>query len=126
MNGGFAGARKRTIDVPADYPEQAIYVVEGEIDLGRNGRFAAGQLLVLKPGSRVTLAASESGPARVMLVGGEPMAEPRYLSWNFVSSSAERIEQAKDDWRNQRFARVPGETEFIPMPDIPGRPVRYP
>lgn len=117
------GAR---IDVPADYPEQAIYVVEGEIDLGRNGRFAAGQLLVLKPGSRVTLAASESGPARVMLVGGEPMAEPRYLSWNFVSSSAERIEQAKDDWRNQRFARVPGETDFIPMPDIPGRPVRYP
>lgn len=117
------GAR---IDVPADYPEQAIYVAAGEIDLGRDGRFEAGQLLVLKSGSSVTMAATEAGAARVMLVGGEPMDGPRYLSWNFVSSSAERIEQAKEDWRHQRFAKVPDETGFIPMPDIPGKPVRYP
>lgn len=118
-----AGAR---IDVPADYPEQAIYVAEGEIDLGRDGRFEAGQLLVLKPGSSVTMAATEAGPARMMLVGGEPMDGPRYLSWNFVSSSAERIEQAKEDWRKQCFATVPEETGFIPLPNIPGKPVRYP
>jgi len=61
-----------------------------------------------------------------MLLGGEPMDGSRYLSWNFVSSSAERIEQAKEDWIAQRFDKVPGETEFIPLPDIPGKPVRYP
>jgi hypothetical protein len=61
-----------------------------------------------------------------MLLGGEPMDGPRYLSWNFVSSSAERIEQAKQDWKAQVFRRVPGESEFIPLPDLPGKPVRYP
>jgi hypothetical protein len=64
--------------------------------------------------------------ARVMLLGGEPIDGPRYLTWNFVSSSEDRIEQAKEDWRARRFAEVPGETEFIPLPDLPGRPVRYP
>lgn len=114
------------IDVPAEYPEQAFYIAQGTLDLGKDGIFEAGQLLVLKPNHGVTLAAAGSQPARVMLVGGEPMESPRYISWNFVSSSAERIEQAKDDWRNQRFDSVPEETEFIPLPDIPGRPVRYP
>lgn len=114
------------IDMPAEYPEQAIYVAEGTLDLGRDGVFEAGQLLVLKPGRSLTLQASGVTPARLMLVGGEPMDGPRYLTWNFVSSSADRIEQAKEDWRAQRFARVPEETEFIPLPDIPGRPVRYP
>jgi hypothetical protein len=61
-----------------------------------------------------------------MLLGGEPMDSPRYLSWNFVSSSAERIEQAKADWQNGLFPTVPGETEFIPLPASGGRPVRYP
>jgi hypothetical protein len=61
-----------------------------------------------------------------MLLGGEPMDGPRYLTWNFVSSSADRIEQAKEDWKAMRFPHVPGETEFIPLPDLPGRPVRYP
>lgn len=117
------GAR---LDVPAEYSEQAIYVAQGTLDLGNDGIFEAGQLLVLKPGRTITLAVSGPQPARVMLLGGEPMDSPRYISWNFVSSSAERIEQAKDNWRNQRFDAVPDETEFIPMPDIPGRPVRYP
>lgn len=116
------GAR---LDVPSAYPEQALYVVQGTLDLGNDGTFDAGQLLVLKPGRSITLAAGAQA-VRIMLLGGEPMDGPRYLSWNFVSSSAERIEQAKDDWRHQRFAAVPEETEFIPMPDIPGKPVRYP
>jgi redox-sensitive bicupin YhaK (pirin superfamily) len=117
------GAR---IQLPAEYAEQALYVVEGTLDLGRDGSFGPNQLLVLKPGMSPTLAAANGAGARVMLLGGEPMDGPRFLSWNFVSSSADRIEQAKEDWRAQRFPKVPGETEFIPLPDIPGRPVRYP
>jgi hypothetical protein len=116
------GAR---VEMLADYTERAIYVVEGRLDLGRDGAFDAGELLVLKPGKRITLTAGATG-VRAMLLGGEPMDGPRYLTWNFVSSSAERIEQAKEDWREQRFASVPGETEFIPLPDLPGKPVHYP
>ena len=63
--------------------------------------------------------------ARVMLLGGEPMDGPRLLAWNFVASSAERIEQAKRDWMAQRFAPVPQESEFIPLPDNL-RPADYP
>jgi hypothetical protein len=55
-----------------------------------------------------------------MLLGGEPMDGPRYLWWNFVSSSKERIAQAKVDWLAGRFEAVPGEAEFIPLPDRPG------
>jgi redox-sensitive bicupin YhaK (pirin superfamily) len=112
------------VEVPSDYTERAAYIVEGRLDMGDDGVFDAGQLLVLKPGRAITLQAA--GAARVVLLGGEPMESPRYLSWNFVSSSAERIEQAKQDWRDQNFPMVPGETEFIPLPDIPGKPVRYP
>jgi redox-sensitive bicupin YhaK (pirin superfamily) len=118
------GAR---IAMPAEYGEQAIYVVEGRLDLGRDGVFDAGQLLVLKPKAQVTLAAAQgAGKTRVMLLGGEPMDGPRYLAWNFVSSSADRIEQAKEDWRRMSFPAVPGETEFIPLPDNLYKPVRYP
>ncbi|HEY6774336.1 MAG TPA: pirin family protein [Oxalicibacterium sp.] len=117
------GAR---LDVPAEYPEQAMYVVEGKLDLGRDGIFEAGQLLVLKANTAVTLRGAGPGMTRLMLLGGEPMDGSRYVSWNFVSSSLDRLEQAKEDWKNQRFAAVPGETEFIPMPDIPGKPVGYP
>ena len=117
------GAR---MNVPAEYAERAIYVAHGTLDLGSDGSFEAGQLIVLKPGREVVLSAAGSIPARLMLVGGEPMDGPRYLTWNFVSSSPELIEQAKSDWRNQKFPAVPSETEFIPLPDIPGKPVRYP
>ena len=117
------GAR---LTLPAEYPEQALYIVDGTLDLGRDGRFGPHQLVVLKPGATITLGALDNAGARVMLLGGEPMDGPRYLTWNFVSSSSDRIEQAKEDWRAQRFAPVPGETEFIPLPDLPGRPVRYP
>lgn len=114
------------IDVPADYPERAVYVAAGTLDLGRDGVFEAGRLLVLKPGRQVILRGAGPGPTRVLLVGGEPMDGPRYIAWNFVSSSPELIEQAKEDWRQQRFPSVPKETEYIPLPDIAGKPVRYP
>jgi redox-sensitive bicupin YhaK (pirin superfamily) len=56
--------------------------------------------------------------SHVVLAGGEPFSEPRHIWWNFVSSSKDRIEQAKDDWRSGRFARIPGDDkEFIPLPE---------
>jgi redox-sensitive bicupin YhaK (pirin superfamily) len=117
------GAR---LAMPSEYAEQALYIVDGTLDLGRDGSFDAGQLLVLKPGATVTLGGGANAGARVMLLGGELMDGPRYLTWNFVSSSADRIEQAKSDWRAQAFPKIPGETEFIPLPELPGKPVDYP
>jgi redox-sensitive bicupin YhaK (pirin superfamily) len=109
----FAGASQL---IPSEYEEQAIYIVSGDLDLGSDGSFGAGQLLVLKPHHPLIVTAGSSG-ATVMLLGGEPMDGPRHLVWNFVSSSEERIEQAKRDWIAQRFAPVPEETEWIPLPD---------
>lgn len=113
------------LDIPAEYSEQAIYIVEGTLDLEGDGIFEKLQLLVLKSGKSITIKAGASG-ARAMLLGGEPMDGSRYLTWNFVSSSIERIEQAKEDWRLQRFPKVPDESEFIPLPELPGKPVAYP
>jgi redox-sensitive bicupin YhaK (pirin superfamily) len=118
-----AGAR---IPIPTDHEERAVYIVEGSVEVDRDGgRFDEGKLLVLKPGEPLTLLAAD-GPARLMLLGGAPMDGPRHIWWNFVSSSRERIEQAKADWREGRFAPVPGETELIPLP--PDAPIvaRYP
>lgn len=112
--------------MPAPYTEQAIYVAEGTLDLGADGGFDAGRLVLLKPGAAVVLGNTGPVPARLMLLGGEPLDGPRFLAWNFVASSRERLEQAKDDWRAQRFAPVPGETEFIPLPEPPAKPVHYP
>ena len=72
-------------------------------------------MAVFDAGAEVTLQASEA--SRVMLLGGAPMDGPRHIWWNFVSSSEDRIEQAKADWKEGRFAAVPGETEFIPLPE---------
>jgi len=99
----------------AGHVERAIYVVSGEVEvIGQTGGFAIGELVVLKPGAEIIL--RSKGDSRLMLVGGEPLPEKRNIYWNFVSSSLDRIEQAKRDWREQRFARVPDETEFIPLP----------
>jgi redox-sensitive bicupin YhaK (pirin superfamily) len=100
----------------AEHIERAAYVISGEVAIeGQTGAFAPTELVVFKPGAEIVLRAV-NGPARIMLVGGEPLAEQRHIFWNFVSSSADRIEQAKQDWRENRFAHVPGETEFIPLP----------
>ena len=98
-----------------DHIERAIYVISGAVAVeGQWGGFQAGELVVLQPGAEIVLAGV--GPTRIMLVGGEPLAEPRHIFWNFVSSDPERIEEAKMDWREGRFDTVPGETEFIPLP----------
>jgi len=88
--------------------------VSGDIDIAGDV-FGPGKLLVFKPGDRITIRAVT--PARFMALGGEPMDGPRYIWWNFVSSRPERIEQAKADWKAARFDTVPGEHEFIPLPE---------
>jgi redox-sensitive bicupin YhaK (pirin superfamily) len=114
------------LSVPAEHEERAAYIIEGSVQLlPDDGTYSAGQLLVFKPGAEIILRAHESS-ARMMLLGGEPMDGARHIWWNFVSSSKERIEQAKDDWRERRFAPVPEETEFIPLPESPPAVVRYP
>ena len=72
-------------------------------------------MVVFEPGGAVTVTAREA--SRLMLLGGAPLEGERHLWWNFVASSKDRIEQAKADWRAGRFAQVPGETEFIPLPE---------
>jgi redox-sensitive bicupin YhaK (pirin superfamily) len=104
-----------TLPIDADAQERAVYVVSGEIDIAGD-RFAAGRLLVLRPGDAMAVTAASE--ARVLLVGGAAMDGPRHVWWNFVSSRKERIEQAKADWKLARFDTVPGdETEFIPLPE---------
>ena len=112
------------IEVPATHEERAAYVVDGAVRIDRTD-FDAAQLIVLKPGRAVSISGSRA-PARLMLLGGEPMDGPRHIWWNFVSSSRERIEQAKADWQSGRFEPVPGETEFIPLPEPNPAPVNYP
>jgi redox-sensitive bicupin YhaK (pirin superfamily) len=103
------------LPIDADTQERALYVVAGEIDIAGD-RFAAGRLLVFRPGDAMTVTAASE--ARVVLVGGAAMDGPRHIWWNFVSSRKERIEQAKADWKLGRFDTVPGdEAEFIPLPE---------
>ena len=102
--------------LPAEHEELALYIVSGEIDLGVEGSYPAGQLLVIRTGASIDMRAGEQG-ALVMLLGDDPLDGPRHMAWNFVSSNQERIRQASDDWLHQRFAHVPEETEFIPLLD---------
>jgi redox-sensitive bicupin YhaK (pirin superfamily) len=79
-------------------------------------QLGVGDLAVLTAGQPVDVLAGAEG-ARLMLLGGAPMDGPRHIWWNFVSSSKERIEKAKADWKEGRFGSVPGDPEFIPLPD---------
>jgi redox-sensitive bicupin YhaK (pirin superfamily) len=101
-------------ELPAEYSERAIYVVSGSIDVQAR-RFDAGQMLVLSGNRAVPIQAHTS--ATLMLLGGEPVGK-RHIEWNFVSSSRERIEQAKADWRAGRM-KLPDldHDEFIPLPE---------
>jgi redox-sensitive bicupin YhaK (pirin superfamily) len=110
------GARAQ---LPAEYPERAAYVIDGSIEVeGR--RFGKGLMLMFAPGKPVPILACET--AIVMLLGGEPIGE-RFVEWNFVSSSKDRIEQAKADWRAGRM-KLPDldNQEFIPLPPDPRSP----
>jgi redox-sensitive bicupin YhaK (pirin superfamily) len=104
------------VPMPDLHEERAAYVVEGEVTQGGETH-AAGRMLVFHPKSGLALTAGPRG-ARLLLLGGAAMDGPRFVFWNFVSSSRERIEQAKADWAAGRFAKVPGDAEeFIPLPE---------
>lgn len=112
------------IPLEEDADERAVMLVGGEASVDGHA-LTLYQLAVLQPGREMTLE-SRSG-ARVMLMGGEAFTTKRHAWWNFVSSSRERINQAKDDWREGRFGTVPGEErEFIPLPDGAPKTVTYP
>lgn len=102
------------LPIPATHEERALYIVDGRVSVNGDA-FGAGQLLVLHPGDPITVEAETH--ARFMVLGGEPMDGPRHIWWNFVSSSKDRIEQAKADWLSNRFEAVPDESEFIPLPE---------
>jgi redox-sensitive bicupin YhaK (pirin superfamily) len=102
------------VELPDDVEQRAVYVASGALSIDGES-FASGTLIEFRPGTAATIAATE--PARVMLLGGEPVDGPRHIWWNFVASSRERIEQAKSDWREHRFVDVPGDPERIPLPD---------
>ena len=104
-----------SVKIPADAEERAIYTLEGEVSISGD-RFPAERLLVFRPGDEIVV--SSDGGAHFMLFGGASLGSKRYIWWNFVSSSKERIEQAKEEWKTGRFDIVPGdEEEFIPLPD---------
>lgn len=109
------------IPLPDNHEDRGVYVLEGEIELAGQS-FASGRMMVFRPGDRVSLKAGRTG-ARLMILGGATMDGPRYLWWNFVASSQERIEAAKEawragDWEHGRFQLpVDDDREFIPLPD---------
>jgi redox-sensitive bicupin YhaK (pirin superfamily) len=104
------------VDPGDEYPERAAYVASGALEAGGQ-RYEPGQMLVFEPKAKAALRALT--PATLMLLGGEPVGE-RFIEWNFVSSSRERIEQAKADWRAGRM-KLPDldRDEFIPLPPDP-------
>jgi len=107
--------------LPPEHAERAAYVADGEIAAGGPAAvddvIGAGKLAVFAAGGTIALRARQR--SRVMILGGAPMDGERLIWWNFVSSSAERIERAKADWAGGRFVPVPGDPEFIPLPDDP-------
>jgi hypothetical protein len=103
------------IKVLPEHAERSLYLSEGTATVG-DRQLGVGDLAVLAAGVPVDVLAGPQG-ARLMLLGGAPIEGPRHIWWNFVSSSKERIEKAKADWKEGRFAKVPGDSEFIPLPD---------
>jgi redox-sensitive bicupin YhaK (pirin superfamily) len=110
------------LPLPAEHEDRGVYVLSGAVEVAGT-RFEAGRMLVFRPGDALAIRAVE--PARLMLLGGAALGGPRYIWWNFVASSRERIEAAREawkagDWAHGRFALPPGDdAEFIPAPDRP-------
>jgi len=103
-----------SVPLDPDHEERAIYLVDGEVEIAGD-RFEGPRLLIFRPGDRITVKTTKA--TRMMFLGGDALEGPRYIWWNFVSSSKERIEQAKQEWKSGRFAQVPDEHEFIPLPE---------
>jgi redox-sensitive bicupin YhaK (pirin superfamily) len=114
-----AGSR---LAIPTEHEERAVYLVEGEILLD-GVSFENRHMGVLPRGREITIEATAA--ARVMLLGGKPMDGDRFIWWNFVASSREAINEAKQRWREQRFGSIPDETEWIPLPDEPKPPESF-
>ena len=110
-----------SIPLPDDHEDRGVYILDGEVSCAGQV-FEAGRMLVFRPGDRVSVKAGPQG-ARVMLLGGATMDGPRHIWWNFVASSREKIEAAKEawragDWMHGRFQLPPGDDhEFIPAPE---------
>jgi redox-sensitive bicupin YhaK (pirin superfamily) len=112
-----------SLPIEAEADERAVMLVGGEAELD-GARLELFALYVLRPGHEARL--SSATTARAMLMGGGAFTTPRHVFWNFVSSSRDRINQAKEDWKAQRFPAVPGDDEeFIPLPEKP-KTVSYP
>ena len=108
-----AGAR---FELPALAPELAVYPVDGDITL--DGEAVAQHTMAMLPEGEGGVLAAQ-GAVRLVVIGGEPLDGPRFITWNFVSSRRERILEAGAEWAAQRMGQVPGETEFIPLPGHP-------
>ena len=103
------------LNIPNRYEERALYVLSGDLEIAHT-QYDPQQMIVLKPGDLITVYAKTS--VRMILLGGATMDGPRYIYWNFIASSKERLEEAKSDWKEGRFPKVPGDDqEFIPLPD---------
>ncbi|HZW14415.1 MAG TPA: pirin family protein [Noviherbaspirillum sp.] len=114
-----AGTRLR---IPAEYRERAVYPVDGEVIV--DGNLLAAQHMAVLPGAQeITIEAKTN--VHVMLLGGQPLDGDRFVWWNFVASSREAIQQAKERWRAQQFGPVPDESEWIPLPDEPKAPESF-
>ena len=111
----------RMLPMPDDHEDRGIYIVEGSISVAGQD-FDAGQMMVFRPGDRITVVAGEQG-ARLMILGGATFSGPRYIWWNFVASSRERLEEAKADWRAENWGKgrfdlpIDDRDEFIPLPE---------
>ena len=109
------------LPMPDDHEDRGAYVVDGSVEIAGQ-TFEKGQMMVFRPGDRVSMRAGAQG-ARVMILGGETLEGSRYIRWNFVASSRERIEEAKEawragDWEHGRFQLPPTDNaEFIPLPN---------
>lgn len=109
------------IPLTDDHEDRGVYVVEGSVEIGSD-TFETGQMMVFRPGDKLSIKAGPQG-ARLMMLGGATLNGPRHIWWNFVASSKERIEAAKEawragDWQNGRFQLPPGDDqEFIPLPE---------
>lgn len=112
-----AGRELRLEDLP---PEAAVYPISGDVLL--DGVALLPHTMALLDAGAVPVVTAGSGPVQFVVIGGEPLDGHRFLFWNFVSSSKQRLSQAADDWSAQRMGQVPGETEFIPLPKAPLRP----